>query len=257
MSLSKVYKSLPAFEPVGIIREKLEKELFLQDEAPSQRHQKPVSPESEKKKEEIQTDAQPQPSASEPSTPPPPEPEPEIEPEPPPPPGIPEEEVQRLVAEAREQGIEEGLQKAENDFGTATAAMLQICSQLDDLRNQILQNSVTEIRELVLAISEKIIRHSISEQQDTIYLTVDEAIKRAVKSDNFELYVNPGDYEILSEKAEDIIAGLSGLNNLIITKDPSIEAGGCRLESDKCTVDATILSQLDLIREALTEEHDE
>ena len=42
---------------------------------------------------------------------------------------------------------------------------------------------------------------------------------------------------------------LPRLINLVIKKDPGIERGGCKVESENCTVDATIASQFDIIRE--------
>jgi flagellar assembly protein FliH len=209
-------------------------------------------PEKIKKQPEPEPKPEPEPEPA-PAPPPrpakPPErPQPPKQPPPPAaPPGIPPEEVQKLVTEAREKGIQEGLQQAEQDFGSASQAMVLICQQLDTIRETILQNSIGEIQELVLTIAEKIIRHSVNDQHETILNTVQEAIHRAVKSDEFFIYVNPDDYEIVSSKSAEMVAGLSGLNNLVIKQDITIDRGGCRIDSDNCTVDATILSQLEII----------
>jgi len=173
---------------------------------------------------------------------------------PPPPPGISQAEVDKLVAEAYENGITEGLQRAEQDFGSATAALVLICQQLDTLRETVIQNSVGEIQDLVIAIAEKIIRHSVQEQSQTIVDTVEEAIQKAVKSGEFYIYVHPDDYTVITAKADELIAGMNGLNNIVVKKDTSVDRGGCRLESDNCTVDGTITSQLDIIREHLHEQ---
>lgn len=254
MSLSKFYKSLPTFEPGGIVREKVDDDQFVQRHMP---RPKAPAPSKESKKNQQQPVLEPEQDtqesipdeflqeAKQESAPPPPDPVIQQ--------GVPEEEVQRLVAEAREQGLAEGLQKAENDFGSATSAMLLICNQLDEIRDLILKNSVAEIRELVLAISEKIIRQSVSEQRETIFRTIDDAISQSVKSDDFLIFVNPLDYETIAEKTNALETGLGGMSNIKVKQDASVDVGGCRIESDKCTVDATIVSQLALIREALTE----
>lgn len=255
MSLSKIYESLPTFEPEGIVRDKVDEDQLLKSSihqphsrAPQTKNpeqQPPPAPESELQEPIVEEFHQE--SVQEPV---PASPEPIV------PQGIPEEEVQRLVAEAREQGVAEGMQKAESDFGSAASAMLLICSQLDELRELLLKNSVGEIQELVLAIAEKIIRHSVAGQHETIVRTVDDAISRSVKSDDFLIFVNPEDYETIVEKSDDLIAGLSGMSNITVKQDPSVEIGGCRIESDKCTVDATIVTQLELIREALADEQE-
>lgn len=156
-----------------------------------------------------------------------------------------------MLAQARAEGVQEGMAKAEGDFGSAASSMLLICRQLEELRDTILKNSVGEIKDLVLAIAEKVIRHSVGEQKDTILRTVDEAIHKTVRSDEMYVFVNPDDYDFISEKATELVSGLSGLNNLIVKSDITVERGGCRIESDNCTVDASLLTQLDIIGQAI------
>ena len=50
---------------------------------------------------------------------------------------------------------------------------------------------------------------------------------------------------------QEIINEISGLDNIILKADRSVERGGCLLESANCTVDATISGQLQVIKEAL------
>jgi flagellar assembly protein FliH len=157
--------------------------------------------------------------------------------------------VERMVEEAFQRGVAEGLQQAEKDFGSALHAFIELCRQLDQIRETILKNSVGEMQDLVLAIAEKIIRSSVLEQDATLLATVDEALHSAVKSDEFYVYVNPEDFDTVQGKAAEFVAGLNGLNNIVVKKDSTVERGGCKVESDNCTVDATIASQFEIIRE--------
>lgn len=277
MNLSKVYSTQDTFQPEDIIRAKLidppvfnqtiitagkPDNVFQRQELtakPQLRHvppkdietphidtgKKAVIPENQAQ----QSDEQDRPETNEPL----PIKETKAAP-PPPPPGIPEAEVDRRVAEAFQKGIAEGLEQAENDFGAATAALTLICQQLDTLRETVIQNSVGEIQDLVITIAEKVIRHSVQEQNQTIVDTVEEAIQKAVKSEEFYIYVHPDDYAVIAAKADDMIAGINGLNNIVVKKDSSVDRGGCRLESENCTVDATISSQLNIIREHIHEQ---
>ena len=157
--------------------------------------------------------------------------------------------VEKMVEESFQRGVNEGLQRAEADFGSALQALLALCRQLDTLRETILANSIGEMQDLAIAIAEKIVRTSVREKDSTIIETVEEAIHSAVRSDEFYVYVHPDDLSVILDKSPDFIAGLSGLNNLVIKKDAGVERGGCRVESENCTVDATIASQFDIIRE--------
>ena len=158
-------------------------------------------------------------------------------------------EAEKKSSETYRLGMEEGRAKAEEDFGAAARALVLACQQLDTLRSTIIANSSQEMMEFSLAIAERILRFSLLEQDHTIVATIEEALRRAVKSDEFTIHIHPDDYDTLTEKSAEIVAGLSGLNNIVIRKDPTVERGGARIESDNCTIDATIAGQLEIIRE--------
>ncbi len=107
---------------------------------------------------------------------------------------------------------------------------------------------------MVVNISEKIIRHSVSQQEDTIVATIKEAIQLAVKSDEFQIQINPQDLESLEQQKKEIIDTVNGLDNIIFHADSSIERGGCKLESTCCTVDASLTSQIEIIRDSVMED---
>ncbi len=159
--------------------------------------------------------------------------------------------AEKQVEEAYQKGLQEGIAKVEKEFAATTRALLNSCQQLDTIRETIINNSSEELQNLALAIAERILRISIREQDDTLLLTIEEALQRAVKSDEFTVYIHPEDYDAVAKNAEDIVAGLTGLNKIVIKKDGSLERGGAKIESDNCTVDATIVSQLEIIREEL------
>ena len=157
----------------------------------------------------------------------------------------------QMVDEAYQQGILEGLRRAEADFGSSANSLLEMLQQLNRIRETLLKNSFGEMQDLALSIAEKIIRTSVRDQDTTLLATVEEAIHSAVKSDEFYIHVNPEDFETIQKKSAELIAGVNGLNNIVIKKDPAIERGGCRVESDFCVVDATIGSQFEAIRDKI------
>lgn len=168
---------------------------------------------------------------------------------------LPEIDLEAIRQESFQQGLrhgrQEGLAQAEQDFGAAVAALQQTCEQLNTLRDTILKNSRDEIIELIFALAEAIIRHSVREQDTTIIATVEQALSQAVRSSDFTLYLHPDDVAAIKERVPDLIAGVNGLEHLAVKQDAAIERGGCRIESETCTVDATIAGQLDIIREQI------
>jgi len=169
-------------------------------------------------------------------------------------PDVPAINIEQLQEEAFKAGMKEGLKQAEADFGSTLSALNQVCDELNVVRETILKNSKGEMIELILTLAEKIIRRSVTEQDETIIATLEDSIKQAVKSSEFYVYLHPDDMLTIEEKSQDFISGINGLENLVLKTDKTIERGGCRIESDNCTVDATISSQLEILKKQMREE---
>ena len=114
-----------------------------------------------------------------------------------PPAAKPDFDLEAIRNEAFASGVDMGRKEAEEDFGNGINTLLSICNELDKLRETILKNSIPEMKELVINISEKVIRHSITQQEETITATIREAIQLAVKSDEIQIQINPDDLKCI------------------------------------------------------------
>lgn len=161
------------------------------------------------------------------------------------------EEAEDKALAMYQQGFQEGVFKATEDFGAAAKTLTTICEQLDTVRETIIGNSSDELTEFAVLIAEKIIRISLREQHLSIIATIQESLSRAVKSDEFTIFIHPDDYQIIADKSADLIAGVSGLSNIVLKTDPTIEQGGAKIESENCIIDATVASQFETIREEI------
>ena len=179
------------------------------------------------------------------------QPEPKPEPEQVAEPAI---DIEMIREDAYATGLQAGRQQAEVEFENSAQTFLSMCKELDSLRETILKNSAGEMRQLVIAISEKIIRHSVEQQEQTIVATIKEALHLAVTSDAFEIQINPEDLKAIEASKEDIINSISGLENIVLKPDSTVERGGCKLESDSCSVDATMTSQIQVIENSVLAE---
>ncbi len=166
------------------------------------------------------------------------------------------ENAEAKALESYQQGLQEGLVKATEDFGSALKTLTTMCEQLDTIRETIIANSSDELTEFALLIAEKIIRTSLKDQDHSIIATIQEALSRAVKSDEFTIFIHPDDYQIIADKSADLIAGISGLSNIVIKTDPTIEQGGAKIESENCIIDATVASQFETIRDEICKTND-
>lgn len=158
-------------------------------------------------------------------------------------------DVSQQIEDAYQQGIIDGEDKVVDDYGVAAKLLLNVCQQLDSIKETIISNSSSELQNFAIAIAEKIIRTSVVNQDHTIVATIEEALQRAVRSDEFTIFINPEDYDIVVSKSSELVGNISGLTNIVIKQDSTIERGGAKIESDNCTIDATIASQFDIIHE--------
>jgi len=168
-----------------------------------------------------------------------------------PPEGAAQIDVDAIAEEYFNKGVQAGIERLDSDYKLSLKTLQSICEELDTVRETILKNSLGEMQELVLQIAEKIIRHSVTIQDETIVRTVQEAIQQAVKSDEFIISVNPGDYDAISSRSTDFINAVNGLENIVVRSDPSVDQGGCLGESGHGTVDGTMTSQLEIIGNAV------
>lgn len=163
----------------------------------------------------------------------------------------PQIDVDAIAEEFFNKGIQEGIDRVQEDYASSIKTLQSICEELNSIRETILHNSTEEMRNLVLVIAEKIIRQSLSEQQQTILNTVNEALQKAIKTDEFVISVHPDDLETISSHSSEFIKSVNGLEKIIVKADSAIEQGGCFIESSNCTIDATISSQLKIISDSL------
>lgn len=160
-------------------------------------------------------------------------------------------DVDAIAEEYFNKGLQAGAERVDNDYKLCLKTLQSICEELDTVRETILKNSLGEMQDLVLQIAAKILRQSVTVQDETIVRTVEEAIQQAVKSDEFIISVNPEDYETIHSRSTDFINAVNGLENIIVRSDASVDQGGCMVESSNCTVDATLASQLEVIAGAV------
>lgn len=149
-----------------------------------------------------------------------------------------------------QEGREEGLQQIHSEAtGYLQEAQLAL-GKAEEERQKIIQGTEEEIVLLALDIAKKIIKKEIELGSSVIREITQQAIKKATHREKVIIRVNAIDLEYV-EKERGILREKSGSSDLIILPDPTVEPGGCVLETDLGTVDARIDTQLTQIREVL------
>jgi flagellar assembly protein FliH len=162
------------------------------------------------------------------------------------------ENLDAKLEDAFARGRQEGAKEADLRFGKASQLLAVALEEVSGLRESLLSNASQDMLRLVLTIARQIIHVELSINSGIILGTIERALQAAVRADAYHLRVNAEDFALVTEKKPLFLARISGLHNVTIEADPSIGRGGCRLESDLGEVDATIESQLEVIRRTLS-----
>ncbi len=161
--------------------------------------------------------------------------------------------IPQLIEEAHARGRQEGLALAEERFENTIQALTQATEEVCRLRASLAQSGSRDMLRLVMAVAEQIIQRCVEIDPAVVAGIVEKALQASVRADSLRLVINPADLETITERKPLFLASISGLQNLSIETDPSISRGGCRVDSELGDVDATLESQLETIRQTLSE----
>ena len=152
-----------------------------------------------------------------------------------------QDEIERQAfARGREQGFEEGVQQVSQDFEARAESLRrelnETLRQLTILEEERLRETAQLIGELALVAAEKIVREKIAADDPIAVRAIEGSV--AMLPDNIAVRarLNPDDLELVSQElADQVEAG-----RLELIADELISRGGCRVESDAGTIDATL-----------------
>lgn len=161
------------------------------------------------------------------------------------------QDTQREVNEAFSRGRQEGAADVEAKLDSTLQAMTLALEEVNRLRESVSRNSSRDMLRMVMAISEQVIRHSLQVQPDAVLKIIENALQASVQADSYRIRVSPQDLELVKQQKPLFLASISGLKNISIDADSEITPGGCRVESELGSVDATIETQLEQIHKVL------
>jgi flagellar assembly protein FliH len=149
--------------------------------------------------------------------------------------------------EGLKKGTEDGLHRVEGIRKEAE----DVLKEAHRVSREYISRQKGEIVNLALDIAAKIIGCQVDLNDDSVTRIVTNSIENAVMRGQVTIKVNPMDYPFIDNMKDELskYAGEKCIINII--RDSAIKRGGCRLDTDISSVDATIDTQLEKIKEAL------
>ena len=153
------------------------------------------------------------------------------------------------IKKGEDEGKKMSIKRIEPLFDTLKNAM----DELSSMRSFIIENHQKQLMEIVFSITEKIIHRAIQISPDIILETVRAASNHLMETDDIRLRLHPSDFEYMREIEKILGRKLSSKKQIHVMEDATIDRGGVIIDTEFGEIDATIRSQIDHIKDVLSE----
>jgi flagellar assembly protein FliH len=152
-----------------------------------------------------------------------------------------------------DEGRETGFAEGKDEVDRLVDHLHSIISNAIEKRNQIIDQSETQIIDLVLLISQKIIKVISENQKNVVINNVIQALRKLKSRGDVVIRVNLEDVKLTSEHVKDFMRMVENVRSITVMEDSSVDRGGCIIETDFGRIDARISSQFKEIEEKILE----
>ena len=159
-----------------------------------------------------------------------------------------QEESENIKKSAFEEGYRIGLEKATADLDVFRAEIAKFMSAKKDVFEYI----APDILEISVDIAKKIIKKEVESDPQILIDTIVDVLKTVSKNEpKIVIRVRPQAVQFVKDTIPNITYQYGIDSKINIVADPSIEDGGCVFQTNNGIVDASIDTQLEIIKKAL------
>lgn len=163
------------------------------------------------------------------------------------------EEADALRRRAIDQGYQEGVDMAAQQYCQAIDQLQGLMNALRDEREAFFASIEPQIVKLSVEIAEKIVRHELESQPEAVLEIIKLALLQLTDRDSIALRVSPQDAEMIRQHQAEIRDAAGGIRQIEIIEDRRVDRGGCIAESSSGSLDARVSSQLSEVTRAMME----
>lgn len=158
------------------------------------------------------------------------------------------------VAQGVRQALEEGRQDRERQAQNVEAEVAQFLERAGQALDRQMDDNVEELRDLALAVAEKVISVSLKSSDQVICRMIQAAIDKRKRREWVHIYIAECDAKRLVRLPQSLTSALSALSGRVrIIPMADDEAGTCIIEMPDEIIDASAATQLNNIRTMLSD----
>ena len=159
-----------------------------------------------------------------------------------------EEESENIKKSAFEEGYRIGLEKAQADVDKFKHEL----SNFMNAKKDVFEYIAPDLLEISVMIAKKIIKKELATDPQIIIDTILDVLKTVSKNEpKITIKVRPQSVQFIKDTLPSITYQYGIDSKINIVADPSIEEGGCVLQTNNGIVDASIDTQLEIIKKTL------
>lgn len=162
---------------------------------------------------------------------------------------------ERGISEGRSKGHDEGVVEVKEEFEKHVQLLTSMLESLAKQTKQYFSDVEERLVEFAMHIARRVAGDAAEHYREVAVKLAGEAIKQATDRTKVILRCNAGDVEQLETAKNDLLAISEGIREIEILPSPRVESGGVILETASGSIDATILTMLDELHQAILPDH--
>ncbi len=170
------------------------------------------------------------------------------------------EEIVNRVQEAYDQGFADGQETTSATFRIQLHHHQQWVKSIDAVAAELkreytnaIVNMEKSVADLAVMVSEHILEREVTANSDIVIEQAKKAVAALDEGIIFKIRMHPDNVDILKEVKSSLVSDHSKMENVVVTADESVDKGGCVLETSAGAIDASMKTQLDRLRQSLSD----
>lgn len=159
-----------------------------------------------------------------------------------------QEEAGTIRESAAKEGYKAGIEQAQDDI----AGLRNAVTEFLRAKQEVFEFIAPDILEISIEIARKIVKKEIEQDPQVVLESILDVLKTISKDESkINIRVNPSQLGLVKESIPSMVNTTGIEARISVTSDENIAPGSCMLYTSNGVVDATIETQLEIIKEAL------
>ncbi|SHJ91797.1 FliH/SctL family protein [Paramaledivibacter caminithermalis] len=167
------------------------------------------------------------------------------------------EKSKKIMEQSRKEGFEQGKKEGFKEGKLQADSIIQealtIKRQTEANMRSLVNGLEEEIIKLTISTVEKILNKKVEEEYDVILNLIKIGLEKCAFTENLILRVSVDDYDFVLSSKDKILALSQNINDIIIKQDKSLSKGSCIIDTQSGSVDSSIKTQFDQVKEMFEE----